>query len=287
MTAFAKLHPVTKVAFFVAAFVLTLAAGNPVFSAISLCTALLCMTQSGGRAFFNSTVFSLIIVAVAGLFNMLFAHYGNTVLFTVGDTDFLLEPLFYGLNQGVVMVGVMLWFRVLSYVQDSAETAYLFRFAPRTALLFSMVLGFLPRFNSKLRDIRDAQKGLCSSADKSFSYKCKTALSNLSALVTYSLESSIITADSMTARGYNSRAVSPSRYKMTARDFALTAYFSLSFCYIVFAKISHRLVFVFEPDIYFKSNDIAATVLFGSLMLVPFAVEITEVILWKRASLKA
>ena len=144
MTAFAKLHPVTKVAFFVAAFVLTLAAGNPVFSAISLCTALLCMTQSGGRAFFNSTVFSLIIVAVAGLFNMLFAHYGNTVLFTVGDTDFLLEPLFYGLNQGVVMVGVMLWFRVLSYVQDSAETAYLFRFAPRTALLFSMVLGFLP-----------------------------------------------------------------------------------------------------------------------------------------------
>lgn len=279
-----KLHPVTKSAFFICAFVLTLAGANPLISAISLCSVLLYLAVSGSRAFFASLRFAVIAVAVVALFNTLFAHYGATVLFTVKNTEFTLQALVYGVNQGLVLSSVMLWFRVLSYCQDSAETAYLLRFAPRTALLFSMVLGFLPRFNTKLADIRDAQAGLCSNHDKTKKERFNNALQNLSALVTYSLESSIITAESMTAKGFNSRAVSLSRYKMTGRDIVLTSVIACCFAYVLYAKIAHRMVFIFEPEIYFKSIDFAAVCLFCILMLLPAAAEIWEVLLWKRAA---
>lgn len=283
MDSFSKLHPVTKSAFFICAFVLTLTGANPLISAISLCSVLLYLAVTTGRAFFASLRFAVVAIAVVAAFNMLFAHYGTTVLFTVKNTEFTLQALLYGVHQGLVLSSVMLWFRVLSYCQDSAQTAYLLRFAPRTALLFSMVLGFLPRFNTKLRDIRDAQAGLCVTHGQSKKERFKSALQNLSALVTYSLESSVITADSMTAKGYNSRAVSPSRYKMTARDITVTAVIIGCFAYVLYAKIAHRIVFVFEPDTYFESNDILAIVLFCILMLLPAAAEIWEVLLWKRA----
>ncbi|MBQ8980584.1 MAG: hypothetical protein IJ077_03125 [Eubacterium sp.] len=286
MKAFSKLHPITKSAFFICAFVLTLAGANPLISAISLCSALLYIAVSTRRAFFASMRFAVIAVLVVALFNMLFAHYGTTVLFTVKDTEFTLQALLYGVHQGLVLSSVMLWFRVLSYCQNSAETAYLLRFSPHTALLFSMVLGFIPRFNTKLAEIRDAQAGLCATDDMTKKQRFNTALQNLSALITYSLESSIITADSMTAKGFNSRAVSPSRYKITARDVVLTIIILVCFVYLLYAKIAHRLVFIFEPETYFKTIDPVAICLTCVLLLLPSAAEIWEVLLWKRATLK-
>lgn len=286
MNAFAKLHPITKSAFFICAFVLTLCVNNPVLSALSLCAALLFISVSGSRAFFSSLKFSVIVIALVSAFNMLFAHWGVTPIFSIGYTDFTLEALFYGFNQGMVMAAVMLWFRSLSYVQDSAEVAYIFRFAPKTALLFSMVLGFLPRFNAKLGSIRDAQEGLSGGEKQDVKSRIKTAVHNLSGLVTYALESSIVTADSMEARGYNQRAVSHSRYRFTVRDSAYSAVILACFIYVIISAATGRIKFLFEPAISFKSIDILAIILFAVLMLIPSAVEMWEVLLWKRANSK-
>ena len=287
MNAFAKLHPITKSAFFICAFVLTLCASNPVFSLISLSAALLYSVLDGIRAFLSSLRFAVIITALVSVFNMLFAHYGVDVLFTVNDVEFTLEALFYGFNQGLVMSAVMLWFKVMSYVIDSAETAYLLRFAPKLALLFSMVLGFLPRFKSKLGDIRDAQKGLSYSEPLTTRDKLKNGLQNLSALVSYSLESSIITADSMSARGYNPKRSSRLRYKHSVRDVVYFSIFALSFALIVFAQITGKIKFIFEPRIYFESDSVVYYFIFAAVMLLPLIIEVWEVLLWKRASLKA
>ena len=286
MNAFYKLHPLTKGAFFLCAFVLTLSVNHPVLSALSLCFALLYIGVSSGRAFFASLRFCVPVVALVGLFNMLFAHYGMTPLFTVGNTDFTLEALCYGLNQGMVMAAVMLWFRALSYVQDSAETAYLLRFAPKLALLFSMVLGFLPRFHAKLGDIRDAQAGLRGGAKQDMKSRLKTALQNLSGLVTYALESSIVTADLMEARGFRQRAVSYARYRMTLRDVAYLILIFLCFAYILYAVIAGRMKFLFEPVIAYRSNDILTIIFFTVLMSLPSAVELWEVLLWKKSNAK-
>ena len=287
MKAFAKLNPITKSAFFICAFVLTLAGANPVFSVISLCCALLSVSLDGAKAFFNSLKLTAFLTLTVGIFNMLFAHYGEDVLFIIDDIYFTLEALFYGLNQGLVFSAVVLWFRVMSYSINSSETAYLLRFAPKTALLFSMVLGFIPRFKTKLSDIRDAQNGLSYSEKRTLRDKIKTGVQNLSALVTYSLESSIITADSMNARGFGNKPVSNSRYRFTLRDALYLAFTVASFALILWAKITKRLLFIFEPKIYFKSNFVLGEVLFAAVLLIPFLLEMWEVTLWKRANSKA
>ena len=287
MNSFAKLHPVTKSAFFICAFVLTLCAANPVFSIISLCAVLLYSMLDGVRAFFSSLKLAVVITVLVSVFNMLFAHYGVDVLFTVKDVEFTLEALFYGFNQGLVMSAVMLWFKVMSYTVDSAETAYLLRFAPKLALLFSMVLGFLPRFKNKLGDIRDAQKGLSHSEPQTSKSKMKTAVRNLSALISYSLESSIITADSMSARGYNPKCSSRLRYKLSKRDIIYLALFIAAFALTIFAQVTDKIGFIFEPRIYFATDSIVYYFIFAAVMLLPLIIEVWEVLLWKRAVLKA
>ena len=150
-----------------------------------------------------------------------------------------------------------------------------------------MVLGFIPRFNAKLEDIRNARLGL--NGDRRASGKkerFKNGINDLSALITYSLESSIITSDSMQARGYNPHAVRYSRYKMTASDIILTAFTLFVFIYVMYAKISGRITFVMNPEIYLKTFDISAMVLCCALFFLPTAVDLFEEIKWKISALK-
>ncbi|MBE6720750.1 MAG: energy-coupling factor transporter transmembrane protein EcfT [Ruminococcaceae bacterium] len=286
MNAFNKLHPISKIVYFLSVFVLVLTANNPIFSAVSLCSAMLFLKFGGGKAFFPWIKLAVFVVVTVSIINMLFAHYGETVLFSVGVVNFTLEALFYGFNQGLVMASVMLWFSALSYMSDSGDILYLLRFAPKTALLFTMVLGFIPRFTKKLSDIRDAQSGLCTNQNLTLRGRFKTGLQNLSALVTYSLESSILTADSMTARGYRNGAVSYKRFKMSPRDVACLVFVLIASAFLIWAKAAKMYAFIFEPKIYFKSHSVIADAVFIILTVLPSAIEIGEVLLWKRASSK-
>jgi energy-coupling factor transport system permease protein len=219
---------------------------------------------------------------------MLFAHYGADVLFTIKNTDFTLEALIYGLNQGVVFAGVMLWFSALSYNADGDRVLYLFSFAPKLALIFSIILGFIPRFNKKLKDISDARKALGGGESPAgLKEKYNTALNNLSALITYSLESSIITADSMNARGYKQGALSVKRYRLCVQDivllFAVLMCFGVDFCY----KATGGITFIFDPVIRIESFSITALILFVFVQMIPFFVEMWEDMLWKLSNARA
>lgn len=279
MDRFSKLHPIFHFLYFIGMFVLVVSVYNPFFVLPSLVGALLYEVKIRGKEAFSSFRFSIIMILVIGFFNMLFAHYGITVLFTIGDTEFTLEALFYGINQGFVVVAMVLWFGIFGRVVDSEKVIYAFRFAPKTALLFSMVLGFIPRFTKKLADIETAALAL--DGGKKPKNKLKAALNNLSALVTYSLESSIITADSMTARGYNPKAVRYSRYKFNLADGVLIVLSAVCLFYVIFAKASDRITFVFDPRIYSKTFDIAAFLLFLLLSFLPLIIDLTEELLWK------
>ena len=142
-----------------------------------------------------------------------------------------------------------------------------------------MVLGFIPRFTKKLGDIETAALAL--DGGKKPKNKLKAALNNLSALVTYSLESSIITADSMTARGYNPKAVRYSRYKFKFVDGVLIALSAVCLFYVIFAKASDRITFVIDPRIYSKTFDVSAFLLFLLLSFLPLITDLTEEFLWK------
>lgn len=287
MDRFSKTHPTFQFVFFVCVFVLIVSVYNPVFAGTSLLCGVLYDFILRRKETFKSLGFVLAIILVVSLFNMLFAHYGVDVLFTIKGVEFTFQSLFYGVYQGVMLGAFLVWFGLFSRIVDSEKVIYLFRFAPKLALLFSMVLGFIPRFTKKLNDIEDAQLGLNPKEYQTKKERFKQGVSNLSALVTYSFESSVITSNSMEARGYSPKAVRPSRYKMKAVDVVLiVATLGLS-AYVIYSKVSEKTSFVFEPKTYFESFDVLAVILFTVLCLAPVIIDLVEGIKWKLSAQKA
>jgi energy-coupling factor transport system permease protein len=287
MDRFSKLHPLTHLLFFAFTFIFVLSINNPFFSIISLICATLYYAKSRGKEIFSTIKFAVIIIAVVSLFNMLFSHWGNTTLFSIKSTDFTLESLFYGFNQGVILSSVIVWFSIFSRVSDSERVIYIFRFAPKCALIFSMVLGFIPRFTKKLDDIKAAKIALYGGEKpKGLKNRFKDAMLNFSALVTYSLESSIITADSMEARAYNPKAVRASRYKFVLGDIILIASIVLLSAYIIVQKLNGNIAFEFEPKIRCISINAMSLICFAVLELLPLIVSLMEELLWKRSRAK-
>lgn len=282
MNRFARLHPILHLEFYALSIIFVLIASNPFFSFASLICAILYKSQIVKKSFLKSIVTAAVIISFIGIFNMLFAHYGATVLFSIRNYDFTLQALIYGLNQGMVFAAVLFWFTALSYNLDGDRILYLFSFAPKLSLMFSIILGFIPRFNKKLGEIRDAQRALRGGeAPEGIKEKFSNALDNLSALISYSLESSIITADSMTARGYKAGALSVKRFEFCAQDVFLISFILVSFIYVFYSKAAGNISFIFEPFIKIKSFSPWAFILFVFVQAVPFIVEVWEGMLWK------
>lgn len=287
MDRFSKLHPIVLLLYYFATFILVLTANNPVFSGICFVGAILYSVKIKGSSVFSSLKYMFLLLLFISVFNMLFAHYGEDVLFKIRDTDFTLEALFYGFNQGVVLISVLMWFDAFSHSFDSEKVIYVFRFAPKLALIFSMVLGFIPRFTKKFGDIRDAQLGLCGGElPKRLKDKLRQSGDNLSALITYSLESSIITADSMEARGYNQRVCRRSRYKFRLSDAVILVLLSGLAVPVFIIKALGGMQFVFEPRIYFESFSVTAVLCFAVLQLMPISVDLWEDVRWRLLSAK-
>ena len=287
MNRFSKLHPVLHLFFYVLSLIFVLIVSNPFFSAVSLICAFLYNALICKKRIIGNLKFVFFILIFVSLFNMLFAHYGEDVLFEIKHTQFTLEALFYGFNQGMIFAAVMLWFSALSYNSDGDRVIYLFSFAPKLSLMFSMILGFIPRFNKKLSEIRDAQAGLRGGEKpKGIKAKYKTAIDNLSALISYSLESSIITADSMNARGYKQGKISPKRYRFCFQDIALLIIILIAFAFLFYSKYSGKITFVFDPEIYSESFSVWALLALFAAEIIPFIVEVWEVLLWKLSNAK-
>lgn len=288
MNRFSKLHPVTHLIFYAFSLIFVLIASNPFFSFASLIGAFLYNAVICKNRILKNLKLVVFIVLIVSAFNMLFAHYGADVLFRISHTDFTLQALFYGFNQGLVFASVLLWFTALSFNSDGDRVLYLFSFAPKLSLMFSMILGFIPRFNKKMKEINEARLALDGGEKpKGIKAKFNSAVNNLSALISYSLESSIITADSMSARGYKAGALSFRRFKLCKEDVIILVFLILSFAYVFYSKAAGNISFIFDPVIIIKSFDVPAFIVFCLSQTVPFIVEVWEEMLWKLSNAKS
>lgn len=287
MDRFSKMHPVLEFTFFICVFLLSVSLSNPLFVLPSLVLGIGYDLLLRGKTAFSNLWLTLTIVFVVSLFNFIFAHYGVTLLFEINGVRFTAEALLYGVYQGGLLSAMLIWFAVFSRNVDSEKVIYVFRFAPKCALIFSMVLGFIPRFRTKLEDIQNARIGLYGGKNENGRRaKLKNALSDLSALITYSLESSIVTSDSMQARGYNPHAVRHSRYEMKPIDLILTVSTLLAFGYVLYGKISGKITFIMNPQIYSKTFDASVMIVYCLLFAMPIIVDLFEEIRWKVSALK-
>lgn len=163
------------------------------------------------------------ILLLVAIINPLFNHEGMTILWYLpNDNPVTLEAIIYGLAASVMMAASIIWFNCCNEVFTSDKIIYLFgRVIPAMSLLISMTLRFVPRFKNFLQSVIRTQKAM--RQPENVKEKLQQALSAFSATVSWAMEQSIISADSMKSRGYGiAGRTAYSIYRFEKRDGIIT-----------------------------------------------------------------
>lgn len=220
---FSEYHPAVSFVFFALVLLFAMCWLHPAYLLIALVASTAYHIRlQGTAAVKRSMVYLLPLGALTALINALFSHTGDTVLLTLPNGKHLtLEALLFGAAMAVMLMAVLQWFACYSRVMTSDRFLCLFgRAAPSVSLLLSMTLGLVPRLHSRLHAIEEAQRGLGRDVRKGSVFsRLRTAVTLLSVLITWALDSGIETADSMKGRGYGlPERTAFSVYRFTARD---------------------------------------------------------------------
>ena len=204
--AFSGFHPAVNLAFFGAVLGMTMFIQQPVYLAISLlsgCGYLLYLQGKGGML--RQVGYLLPLLLMMAVMNPLFNHEGLTVLgYLPNDNPLTLEAVCFGVASAAMLGASVVWFNCCNAVFTSDKIIYLFgRVIPAMSLLISMTLRFVPRFKNFLQDVLRTQRGLRKPANAKETLQ--QAIAAFSATVSWAMEQSIISADSMKSRGYGLR----------------------------------------------------------------------------------
>lgn len=223
--AFSRCHPTVNFLFFVAAIGCGMVIQHPAYILAGVVCGGVYFCLLSGRRGFARIGMLLPLPILTAVLNPLINHRGKAVLFLVMGKPYTLEALCYGLALGGIFLVMLLWFGCYSAVLTSDKFTSLFgSLIPSLSLLLVMVLRLIPAFTRKTKQVLDARRAIGMGAEQtgSLRQKLRSGMTVLSALTSWALEGSIITADSMRSRGYGcGKRTSFRLYRMTGRDWVL------------------------------------------------------------------
>ena len=203
MRRFAEHNPIAVAVYYLAAAGVCMFTMDPVVLLISLIGALVSLAVTGLTRQWRMHLYSLALFAVMALVNPLISHNGVTVLFVMNHNPVTLEALLYGIAASGMIVTVMTWFRAFTAVMTSDKLLYIFgALSPKLALMLSMALRYVPLFGQQVRKVQASQQALGLYKEDNLIDRLRGGMRVFSVMITWTLENGIITADSMTARGY-------------------------------------------------------------------------------------
>lgn len=282
---FSGFHPVVNLCFFGVAIGLTMCLMHPVFLLISLSASCIyfCHLQSA-RAFMRRVGYLIPVLLITAAMNPLFNPQGQTVLFSLGNGDpVTLESLCYGLCASALMGASIIWFNCSSVVFTTDKIICLFgRLVPSLSLLISMTLRFVPRFKDYLQASVQVQRSM--RAPRNRTEGLKQALTAFSATVSWAMEQSIVTADSMKSRGYgaaNRTAYAVFRFeKRDAIALAVLAALALGTALPWVAGWVEWSFFPAMTGARWNPGAVASGLCFTGICLMPLTIDLTEDCKW-------
>ena len=218
------------------------------------------------------------------ILNPVFNHEGVTILlYLPNDNPITLEAICFGLASAVMMGASIVWFNCCNTVFTSDKIIYLFgRIIPAMSLLISMTLRFLPRFKDHLLSTWQVQKAMEPPKNKLGSLK--QALTAFSATVSWAMEQSIVTADSMKSRGYGSAGrTAYAIYRFERRDLAALAALALLTMGAAVPLAAGAVSWSFFPAISGELLGPAALVsyvCFAGICMMPLIIDLSEDFKW-------
>ena len=286
-------NPIVIFVYFAAATAFSCVFMHPICLAVSMCMGLVytfMISRSGG---ISSLKFIVPCALVTAVVNAAFNHRGVTIIeYLPNGNPLTLEALIYGAHASVMIAAVICWFFCLGSLMTSDKVVYIFsRTAPSVALVFSMTLRFLPKISAYFKEAKTANR--CAGIeplDGNFITKIKYTSAVFSSVVTRTLENSIDTADSMSARGYGTgRRSSFAIYGFDRRDAATVTYILVLSAYIIFCAMRGALYVNFYPTFTFAGFSwlgISGFAAYFALLVFPLIIEAKGAVKWKRLKSK-
>ena len=279
--AFSGFHPAVNLAFFAAALGMTMFIQQPVYLLISIisgCAYLLYL--QGRRGMLRQVGYLLPILVMMAIMNPLFNHEGVTILWYLpNDNPITLEAICFGLASAVMMGASIIWFNCCNTVFTSDKIIYLFgRVIPAMSLLISMTLRFVPRFKNFLQSMLRTQQAM--HRPENTKEKLRQAMSAFSATVSWAMEQSIVSADSMKSRGYGIQGRTAfSIYLFEKRDGITLAVLALLCAGAAVPHLSGLMGWTYYPSLSgacFGPVQIMAYLCYGGMCLLPLIIDLME-----------
>ena len=200
-------NPVLRLCMLCAVLIITMFCSSLYAAAVSFFggALTLCLLRTDSRTDRTiRNIFSLCgAVVVITLLNPLFSHRGADPLLFINGRAYTLQALLYGLNVGLSLCAVVMWFTAANRLISKPDMLALFsRYTPRLAMTVSMILGYIPQISRRYGEISSAQKGSGIYVSNSRTDRAKFGAEVFSAVTGWSAEHSAETAQYMRARGF-------------------------------------------------------------------------------------
>lgn len=283
MDAFSKCHPAVNFLFFVGAIGAGVVIQHPAYLLAGMIAGLVYYLLLNGRKGWKVLLGLVPLFVFLTVINPLFNTHGATPLIYLFGRPYTFEALLYGAAVASMFVATLLWFGCYNKVLTSDKFTSLFgSFIPSISLLLVMVLRMVPSFIRKTRGIVDARKSIGKGAAETATKKEKLmdGVSVLSSITDWALEGSVVTSDSMRARGYGAAKRSSFMiYRMTAVNWVLLAVMTILLVLTLVAACQGQMSAAFIPhlDIAPVSWGVAP---YAAYLLIPTAMHIKEALQW-------
>lgn len=287
MKRFSDFHPIVLMIYFLSVLSVIMFINEPLFQMSALLGGIcyLCMITHK-KTICSDLRFCILMFILISITNPLFSHKGITILFFINDNPITLEALMYGISLGVMICAVIIWCKAYTLVMTSDKFLCLFgRIIPKMALVLSMTLKFIPTFIRQFKLVARTQKAMGLDSSESLWVRIKSKSNVLNALISWAIENSIETSNSMKARGYGMK----NRTDYTLYVFHKKDALLLSICVVlVFASLFCISLGIKSVEFYpiftvSALTPISALAYFSFIILsfLPFIIEVKEAIAWK------
>lgn len=218
------------------------------------------------------------------------------MLYYVNDRAVYLEGYIYGLVIALLLITVFNWCTVMRILIDTEKLMYLIgRLSPTLAMMITMILRFIPLMRQRYRVIHEGQVGMGRynnpySKKKNVLYafmgfieKIRHRIKEISILISWSLENSIETSDSMESRGYGLKGrTSYHRYILKKTDIIQMILIAGAFAYVLVPVLLRQFRAYYLPRVYIESVSVWHVI----VMVVYIVLAVFPVVFYKKSDIE-
>ncbi len=253
MDAFSRYHPLINFTYFIGAIGCGVVIMHPAYIIAGIFGAALYYILLKKSKAIKSMLLMLPLATLLALVNPIFNTDGEHILFYVFNRPYTAEALIYGAVVAGIFMVMMIWFGCYNVVMTGDKFTALFgNLIPSVSLLLVMVFRMIPAFIRKTKAVTDTRRSIGKGAGSSSALKEKlsSGMTVLSSMISWALDGSIVTADSMRARGYGTaKRRSFMIYRMTLRDWVLLVIQTHLFTAVLISSISGHAHAAITPSL--------------------------------------